>query len=278
MRTLFFGATDLGYQCCERLLERGEGIVGLFTIPREFRISYSPNTPVKNVLYRDFHGLGTRYDIPVVEVRGKMDEYLSQVEAFRPELILVIGWYYMIPRSMRNLAPRGCVGVHGSLLPRYRGGAPLVWAMINGEDRAGVTLFHFADGVDDGDIIGQREFEIEPSDTIREVLDKATRATIDVVEEYLPRLADGTAPRVPQDNSKATVVPQRSPADGLIDWSWNPDRINNFIRAQTKPYPGAFTYIGDKRVTIWSADVAAQAADDDARSRMQQEVQSSKRQ
>ncbi|HJP61690.1 MAG TPA: formyltransferase family protein [Gemmatimonadaceae bacterium] len=122
MRTLFFGATDLGYQCCERLLERGEEIVALFTIPREFRISYSPNAPVKNVLYRDFHELGARYDVPVVEVTGRMDQYLSQVEEFRPDLILVIGWYYMVPRRMRALAAKGCVGVHGSLLPRYRGG------------------------------------------------------------------------------------------------------------------------------------------------------------
>ncbi|HJP59161.1 MAG TPA: methionyl-tRNA formyltransferase [Gemmatimonadaceae bacterium] len=274
MRTLFFGATDLGYQCCERLLERGEEIVGLFTIPREFRISYSPNTPVKNVLYRDFHDLGARYKVPVVEVKGKMDEYVSRVEEFRPDLILVIGWYYMIPRRMRSLASKGCVGVHGSLLPRYRGGAPLVWAMINGEDHTGVTLFHFADGVDDGDIIGQRKFAIAPDDTIREVVDKATRATIDVVEEYFPRLADGTAPRIAQDHSQATVVPQRSPADGLIDWSWDADRINNFIRAQTKPYPGAFTYIGDKRVTIWSAEVATRLADKS--STIEREVQSSK--
>ncbi|HJP61691.1 MAG TPA: hypothetical protein VJ865_16905 [Gemmatimonadaceae bacterium] len=140
-----------------------------------------------------------------------------------------------------------------------------------------MTLFHFADGVDDGDMIGQKEFAVESTDTIREVLDKATRATIEVVEEFLPRLADGTAPRIPQDLAKATVVPQRSPADGLIDWSWDPERISNFIRAQTKPYPGAFTYIGDKRVTIWSADVVERTLVEGAASTIDQEVQPSQR-
>lgn len=260
MRTLFFGSTDLGYQCCERLLERGENIVGLFTIPREFRISYSPNQPVKNVLFRDFHELGDRFGVPVTDVTGKMDEYFERVADVKPDLIVVIGWYYMVPRRIRELAAKGCVGVHASLLPRYRGGAPLVWAMINGEKQSGVTLFHFADGVDDGDIVAQKQFPIEPTDTISEVLEKATQASIDIVEEYVPRLADGTAPRNPQDHSKATTVPQRSPSDGLIDWSWDPVRINNFIRAQTKPYPGAFTYVDDKRVTIWSADVTEREA------------------
>jgi methionyl-tRNA formyltransferase len=255
MRTIFFGANDLGYQCCEKLIERGENIVGMFTIPRQFPISYSPGSNVTNVLFRDFHELGERFGIPVVEVTGKMGSHADAVRKLEPDLIVVIGWYYMIPRSVRDLAAKGCVGIHGSLLPLYRGGAPLVWAMINGEREAGVTLFHFSDGVDDGDVIAQKSFPIEPADTIREVLDKATRASIEIVEEYVPRLADGTAPRVPQDHSRATVVPQRKPADGLIDWSWDAERIRNFIRAQTRPYPGAFTVIGDKRVTIWSADV-----------------------
>lgn len=255
MRTIFFGANDLGYRCCERLIERGEHIVGLFTIPREFRISYSPDAPVTNVLFRDFHELGDRFRIPVVDVTGKMGTYVDAVRELKPDLIVVIGWYYMIPRAIRDLAPKGCVGIHGSLLPLYRGGAPLVWAMINGETEAGVTLFHFSDGVDDGDVIAQKSFPIERSDTIREVVDKATRASVEIVEEYVPRLAAGTAPRTPQDHSRATVVPQRDPSDGLIDWKWDAERIDNFIRAQTKPYPGAFTVIGDKRVTIWSADV-----------------------
>jgi methionyl-tRNA formyltransferase len=258
---LFLGANALGHACCQRLLEMELPFCGIYTMPREFRISYSPDAPVRNVLHRDFAGLGERYGVPVTMVEGKMGGYAPAVEALRPDLILVIGWYHMVPHSLRELAPRGCVGIHGSLLPRYRGGAPLVWAMIHGEREAGVSLFHLADGVDDGDVVAQRSFPIGPDDSIREALARATAASVELVEKYVPLLLNGTAPRTPQDHSGATHFPQRSPEDGRIDWTWSAARIRDFVRAQTRPYPGAFTEIGGKRVTLWDADVLELEAD-----------------
>jgi methionyl-tRNA formyltransferase len=255
MRIVFFGASDLGFQCCERLLEIGQDVVAIVTMPREFAISYSPARPVTNVLHRDFHLLGAERGVPVIQAADGMKGISEQVAPLRPDLLVVVGWYYLIPKSLRALAPLGCVGVHASLLPKYRGGAPLVWAMINGEREAGVSLFYLEDGVDDGDIIAQSSFPIEEQDSIREVLAKATAESVVLVGEMIPRLADGSAPRSPQDHSQATRVPQRSPEDGAIDWSWSATRLRDFIRAQTRPYPGAFTIIGGKRVTIWSADV-----------------------
>jgi methionyl-tRNA formyltransferase len=255
MRIVFFGASALGYRCCEALLKMGENVVGLFTIPRDFHISYSPQAPVHNVLHRDFHALGDAHAIPVVSVDGRMSTYTDQLAALKPDLIVVVGWYYMIPSALRAVATLGCVAIHGSLLPRYRGGAPLVWAMIDGESEAGVTLFHVADGVDDGDIVGQIAFPIAPDDTITDLLGKAEDASVQLIARYIPLFRDSSAPRVPQDHARATVVPQRSPADGQIDWTWDAARIERFIRAQTKPYPGAFTVISGKRVHIWSADV-----------------------
>ena len=255
MRIVFFGATALGYACAERLIQLGADVAGLVTMPRDFRISYSPSAPVRNVQHRDFHVLGDRHGIPVVQVAARMSEHQDEIAALRPELLVVVGWYYMIPRRMRDLAPLGCVGVHASLLPRYRGGAPLVWAMINGERETGVTLFHFTDGVDDGDIVAQSRFAIEDDDTIAELLAKAEAASVALVGEFVPRLADGSAPRRAQDHSAATTFPQRSPTDGRIDWSWDAPRIARFIRAQTHPYPGAFTDIDGKRLRVWSADV-----------------------
>ncbi len=254
MRTVFFGATDLGYQCCERLLEMGEEVVAIFSIPREFRISYS-KTPVKNVTYRDFAGLADRHRIPFFQVEGKMAEHRRAVEELRPDFGLAIGWYYLIPSALRELFPKGVAGLHASLLPLYRGGAPLVWAIIKGETESGVTLFYLSDGVDDGDIIAQKKFTIEADETIREVYEKATRASLELVNGSIPLIARGQAPRVAQDESKATRFPQRSPDDGLIDWNQDCETIRNFIRAQTKPYPGAFTFIGGKKVVIWDATV-----------------------
>ena len=161
----------------------------------------------------------------------------------------------MIPTKILAIPPLGCVGIHASLLPKYRGGAPLVWAMIHGERETGVTMFFFEKGMDSGDVIAQNRFRIEQEDTISDVLRKSKLASLSILTEFLPQIASGTAPRIPQDESQATYFPQRSPEDGRIDWSWSSEQIRNFIRAQTKPYPGAYTIVNDKKLIIWSADV-----------------------
>ncbi|MDQ6829830.1 MAG: methionyl-tRNA formyltransferase, partial [Gemmatimonadota bacterium] len=178
MRIVFFGATELGHRCCRRLLESGEQIVGIFSIPQEFRISYSV-TPVRNVTYQGFEDLAQEYDVPLAYVTsGASDtEQLETLRAWKPELGLVIGWYYLVPRSIRSIFSRGVAGIHASLLPKYRGGAPLVWSLINGETETGVTLFYFDDGVDTGDVVAQRAIPIGPDDSIRDVYDRAASAS-----------------------------------------------------------------------------------------------------
>jgi methionyl-tRNA formyltransferase len=256
MRIVFFGATDIGYRCCELLFEMGENVAGIFTIPQEFRISYSP-APVKNVNFRNFDELAGKHNVPVVHVTSKMSEpqYVEALREWKPDFGLAIGWYYMIPRVVRDLFPRGVAGIHAALLPRYRGNAPLVWAIINGEKKTGVTFFYFADGVDSGDIIAQQEIEISRDDTIKTVYDKATEASLAILRKYVPMIREGTAPRILQPATDEKPYPARKPEDGLIDWSKSPEEIRNFIRAQTKPYPGAFTCINGKKVIIWDADI-----------------------
>lgn len=234
----------------------GEEVVGIFSIPQEFRISYSA-TPVKNVTFHSFAELAARNNIPLVNVEKKMtdSEYLETLRSWRPDFGLVIGWYYMVPQAIRSIFPKGVAGIHASLLPKYRGGAPLVWAIINGEKTTGVSLFYFDQGVDTGDVIAQKKIEISDTDDIRTVYEKATLAAVDVLRESLPLIREGQAPRIPQDHANATIFPQRKPEDGLIDWTRTPDEIRNFIRAQTRPYPGAFTVLEGKKVTIWDADI-----------------------
>lgn len=255
MRIVFFGASELGYKCCEMLINRGHNVVGIFTIPKTFSISYSKDKPITNVLHKDFQSLGEEYRIPVYSVEGNMASYYEKIKSLNPDFLLVIGWYYMIPKSIREIATKGCAGIHASLLPKYRGGAPLVWAIINGEKDTGISFFYFEDGVDDGDIIAQRSFPIEDNDTIADLLKKVEYSSLAVLEEYVPLIGQGKATRITQNNSLATYVPQRKPEDGEINWDWEPDRIKNFIRAQTKPYPGAYTVINRKKIIIWDADI-----------------------
>ncbi|MEA2748780.1 MAG: methionyl-tRNA formyltransferase [Myxococcales bacterium] len=254
MRLVFFGATELGLACCEAAIADQE-VVGIVSMPREFDISYSP-TPVRNVTYADFESLAARHGIPYQAITsGKAAELLPTLEAWQPDIGLAIGWFYIVPAEVRQLFPLGVLGVHASLLPKYRGGAPLTWAMINRERQTGVTLFHLDDGVDTGDVVAQKSFAIESDEDIADVLRKATVASVALVREGLQAFENGTATRVVQDHATATSYPQRKPDDGLIDWGRPASEIAAFIRAQTRPYPGAFTVIEGKRVTIWSADV-----------------------
>ncbi len=255
MKIVFFGASELGMKCCRRIVENKlADVTCILTIPKEFNISYS-DKPVTNVNHADFHSIGAEFNIPVISVTAKMSEYAEEIRKFSPDLILVIGWYYMIPASIREIPEFGCAGMHASLLPKYRGGAPLVWAMINGEKKSGLTFFYLEEGVDNGDIIAQKEFPIEDSDYISDLIGKTTDAALEIIDESIPLLANGKAPRIRQDEAEATYVPQRKPEDGKIDWSWDSEKIRNFIRAQSKPYPGAFTEINDKKVIIWNADI-----------------------
>lgn len=255
MKIVFFGASSLGYTCCQALLDAGHEIIAIFTIPKEFNISYSPGKPVNNVLYKDFNVLGNQYGIPVFEVNQNIKDYTESLEILKPDFIIAIGWYYMIPKKILSIAGMGAAGIHASLLPKGRGNAPLVWAIINGEPKTGITFFYFSDGVDNGDIIGQREILIDENETIKTLLEKVEVESKSLLLEFIPLIAENRVKAYVQDDTVATYYPKRSPQDGVIDWKKNSKEIDRFIRAQTKPYPGAFTIIENKKIIIWDATI-----------------------
>lgn len=169
------------------------------------------------------------------------------------DLMLVVSWRYLIPADIYQQARLGTFVFHDSLLPEYRGFAPTVWAIINGSDHTGVTLFEIAEEVDSGDIIDQKKIDIVVEDTIALVMNRVTKVYLEILERNLDKLLSNTAPRIPQDHSKATYTCKRHPQDNRIDWNSSAEDIYNLIRAVSRPYPGAFTYLGDKKINIWSA-------------------------
>jgi methionyl-tRNA formyltransferase len=174
------------------------------------------------------------------------------IAAERPDLCLVVGWYWLLDHHLLDLVPDGFIGVHASMLPRYRGGAPLVWTLINGDQVGGITLFHFDTGMDTGDIVAQREFSLDLNDTIADALRKAELSLKELLRESYPAVLNGTAPRLPQQHELASYCAQRRPEDGRINWNQSDREIHNFIRAQSKPYPGAFCPLDDGRILrIW---------------------------
>jgi methionyl-tRNA formyltransferase len=255
MRIIFFGCTKFSEILLKNLLLENHSIVGVFSIPEKFNISYS-DAKVKNTNFADIKLIAKENNILHYEVDSvpgkKTSDYSLEIMKLKPDVILVLGWYYMVPKSIRDIPKYGAWGIHASLLPEYAGGAPLVWSIINGEKKTGVTLFRMESGVDDGDIIAQESFPILDQDTIKEVYEKATISSIKILRQVL---ISSKVEFKPQDKTKIKIYPQRSPEDGLIDWSWDIERIKNFIRAQTKPYPGAYTILNNKKITIWDADI-----------------------
>lgn len=198
----------------------------------------------------------------LTEARGGQFFEARQVGAARleaywrdtpPDLLFMISWRYLVPPHIYERPRLGAYVFHDSLLPAYRGFAPTVWAILNGEDHTGVTLFEAAEGVDTGPIIAQRRVPIDPADTIAEVLPRVTGACLDVLAEQLPALLAGTAPRTAQDASLATYTCRRLPEDNQIDWSRPAEDTYNLIRAVTAPYPGAFTVFEGQILRVWAA-------------------------
>jgi methionyl-tRNA formyltransferase len=255
IRFAFFGATNYSKELLEFLIEKDFFPEVIFTIPEEFNISYSSNKVV-NSNFADLGLIAKRYSIPIHEIdstKGKRtSDYLGLLKSFDLDLILVLGWYYMIPKEVRGQAKLGAWGIHASLLPNYAGGAPLTWAIINGEEKTGVTLFRMDDGVDDGDIIAQSSFEIGFEETIKDIYKKATENSKKLLLYSMKNIKEVRFK--PQNKEDILIFPQRAPEDGEIDIKKSGIDIYNFIRAQSSPYPGAYIIAGDgKKVIIDSA-------------------------
>jgi methionyl-tRNA formyltransferase len=247
----FFGSTNYSKDLLLFLIEKKYIPKAIFSSPAEYHISHSVEK-VKNYNYANLQEIADQYKLPFYEIdsiNGKRTkDYDSKIKKLGLSFMLVLGWHYMLPRSTRELSKLGAWGIHASLLPNYAGGAPLTWAIINGEKQTGVTLFKLDDGVDDGDIISQKSFFIEEKDTIKEVYEKATLLSKEILLEVLANINNIKFKR--QDKNKIRIYPQRKPEDGEIDLSKTVDEIYNFVRAQSSPYPGAFIKTADGKKLI----------------------------
>jgi methionyl-tRNA formyltransferase len=247
MKTLFIGSTKRGLQTLTAIIEAGHTVCGVISLLQDPHEVDHYEEPIRY--------LAERHNIPIFETRWmKEQDYVSLVrDELKPDIALVVGCRLIIPEAIYTLPPLGTLAVHDSLLPEYRGFAPLNWAIINGETEGGVTLFYLNPLMDGGDIVGQKQIPIGPHDTGPEIYKKVCRDTVDLVIEYWPRLAEGTAPRLKQDYNSGSFTCSRTPTDGMIDWSSSTGQIYNLIRALTYPYPGAFTFFRGERVVIRKA-------------------------
>ena len=181
-------------------------------------------------------------------------EWIRKVSRLAPDVIFSFYYRSMLSRDILTIPASGAYNLHGSLLPAYRGRVPVNWVLVNGEKRTGVTLHHMIEKPDAGDIVGQKVITIEFNDTARTLYDKLCMTAGTLLEEVLPLIKEGKAPRILQDLTKGSYFGGRRPEDGRINWNWPAMRIYNLIRAVTEPYPGAFAFLpGGEKMLIWWA-------------------------
>jgi len=185
----------------------------------------------------------------------KEPETVEKIREMNPDLIVTCAFGQILPDSLLAIPKYGTVNVHGSLLPKYRGAAPIQWAVINGETKTGVTTMLTDSGLDTGDILLKREIDIPDDMTAGELHDRMSLLGAEVLIETVRKLEEGTIKPIPQDDSQATLAPRITKEMGRIDWSWEARKIHNLIRGLT-PWPGAYTFLEDKKVRIWRSSLA----------------------
>jgi methionyl-tRNA formyltransferase len=247
MRTVWVSFDTMGRDCLEAAAEAGAEVVGVVTLP-------GPVDPERSGQC-SFDEVASRLGAELVETTDvNSEETLAAVRALDPDLVFVVGWSQLVQEPLIALAREGVFGMHPTLLPRHRGRAPIPWAILTGLARTGVTLFEIVDSTaDSGAIVGQAVVEIDVEETATTLFDRLAEAHVELVRELVPQILARRAPRIAQDPLRASSWPKRKPADGIIDWETRAPYLHDWVRAQTRPYPGAFTFLGGEKVVVWRA-------------------------
>jgi len=248
-RILFFGYSEVGYACLDLLLERGDNVIALIT---------HEDHPDEKIWFKTPAIAAQEHGIPVHTPESvNTSEWIERIAAMQPDLILSVYYRHMIGTPVLAIPPLGAFNLHGSLLPKYRGRAPINWAVLHGEPRIGMTLHRMVKRADAGAMVDQEGVEISPQDTAEQAFRKVLPCARTVMARQIDHLLAGTATETEQDESKATYLGGRKPEDGRIDWTRSSAEIFNLIRAVTDPYPGAFSDHGGARLMVWWAEPAS---------------------
>ena len=264
MRIVFIGTGEIGVPTLRALLNSEHEVVAVVTQPdkpvgREQRIE---PPPIKKVITRS-GGFQTAVDVRRLEAAAprvlqpakiKDPQAIEEIRGFTPDVIVVVAYGQILPRDVLEIPRLACLNLHASLLPRWRGAAPIQAAIAAGDCETGITVMYMDEGLDTGDILLQRSVEILPNDTGGSLHDRLAQIAPEALLESLRLLAAGNAPRIAQDNARATYAPKLKREHGLIDWSESAEAIERKIRAYN-PWPGAFMKVDRQNLKVFSASV-----------------------
>lgn len=252
MRIVLVGQAAFGKDCLEALLEQGENIVGVVTVPDD-PADKRPNPVKESAIAKN---------IPVLQPEGhsphrlKHPSVIPWIRALRPDLLALVFVTDFMPFDAIQLATFGGINYHPSLLPKYRGGSAINWAVLSGEEDTGVTIHYLDEGVDTGDIILQEKVPVDINDTTGALyFNKLYPLGIRLVKQAVALIREGKAPRVPQDHSKASFQPLIAERDVKIDWGRPAREIHNVIRG-ANPAPGAHTSFRGEKIKLWESELA----------------------
>jgi methionyl-tRNA formyltransferase len=245
MNIVFMGTPEFAVPCLQTLIRDGYNVVGVVTQPDRPTGRKRVLTPTPVKLEAEKHG------IPVLQPeRLRRPEAVEAVRNLLPDLIVTAAYGQILPKAVLDIPAHGCINIHGSLLPKYRGGAPIQYAIMNGDSVTGVTIMYMAEGMDTGDMISKVELPIGDGDTTGTMFEKLAAAGAELLARTLPELLAGRITAEPQNDSEAVYSPTIKREDEQIDWSVPALRIFNLVRA-LHPRPGAYTLLNGDIVKIW---------------------------
>ena len=250
MKAVFMGTPDFAVPTLQKMVDMGIEITAVVTQPDKAK------GRGKKVIYSPVKECALAHDLPVYQpVRIKKDpEFIQTLRDMAPDVIVVVAFGQILSKEVLDIPRLGCVNVHASLLPKYRGAAPINWAIINGEKETGVTIMQMNEGVDTGDMLTRVVVPIAPKETAETLFDKLAKAGAELIVETLPRLEAGEIIPVPQDESQASHVKMMGKSLGRIDWNKDAVTIERLVRGLNS-WPSAYTYFQEKSVKIWDCDV-----------------------
>ncbi len=250
MRIVFMGTPDFAVETLEKIIENGYEVVAVVTQPdkpkgRDKKLS---PPPVKEC--------ALKHNLTVLQPQRARDEaFVQELKRYNPDVIVVVAFGQILPESILHMTKYGCINVHASLLPQYRGASPIQWAVIDGCKKTGVTTMLMDEGIDTGDILMVREYELARKETGGSLFDKLSLLGAELLIETLKGMETGSIKPIKQDNEKSSYVKMLTKAMGHIDFAKNANEIERLIRG-LNPWPSAFTYMNKKMLKIWDADVS----------------------
>ena len=246
MRIVFIGTVEFSRRALERLLAMHAEIVGVCTL----------QDSKFNADHVDLGAISEAHRLPWFYAEDiNSTEALSWIQDKAPDVIFCFGWSRLLKQDLLRLAPWGVVGFHPATLPANRGRHPLIWALVLGLEKTASTFFFMDEGADSGDILSQREIQIDDEDDARILYDKVTKTALEQIEEFVPMLATGTFLRLNQNHMLANTWRKRGIADGIIDWRISAHAIHNLVRGLTKPYVGAHFIVDGQEIKVWKSAV-----------------------